>query len=147
MMSGVLDKNVTMLHILGSLGIMLVSVSGNAIISYRSVMLQTEGGYGTCADKRIEIAEHLKYLPMGYFNKNSLGYITSVATNTMEALADVATRVVMLVTQGVLTTAFVVTMICFFDIRIGLVSIGGIILYYIVNTFLQKRVYVSREEL
>lgn len=139
MMSGVLDKNVTMLHILGSLGIMLVSVSGNAIISYRSVMLQTEGGYGTCADKRIEIAEHLKYLPMGYFNKNSLGYITSVATNTMEALADVATRVVMLVTQGVLTTAFVVTMICFFDIRIGLVSIGGIILYYIVNTFLQKR--------
>ena len=102
-------------------------------------MLQCEAGYGTCADKRIEIAEHLKYLPMGYFNNNSLGYITSVATNTMEALADVATRVVMLVTQGILTTAFVVTMICFFDIRIGLVSIGGIILYYIINTFLQKR--------
>ena len=139
MMNGVLDKNVTMLHILGSLGIMLVSVSGNAIISYRSVMLQTEGGYGTCADKRIEIAEHLKYLPMGYFNKNSLGYITSVATNTMEALADVATRVVMFVTQGILTTAFVVMMVCFFDIRIGLVSIAGVILYFIVNTFLQKR--------
>ena len=139
MMSGVLDGNVTMLHILGSLGIMLVSVGGNALISYRSVMLQCEAGYGTCADKRIEIAEHLKYLPMGYFNKNSLGYITSVATNTMEALADVATRVVMLVTQGILTTAFVVLMICFFDIRIGLVSILGIVLYFIVNAFLQKR--------
>ena len=139
MMTGVLDKNVTMLHILGSLGIMLVSVSGNAIISYKSVMLQCEAGYGTCADKRIEIAEHLKYLPMGYFNKNSLGYITSVATNTMEALADVATRVVMFVTQGILTTAFVVMMVCFFDIRIGLVSIAGIVLYFIVNIFLQKR--------
>ena len=139
MMSGVLDGNVTMVHILGSLGIMLVSVAGNAIISYKSVMLQCEAGYGTCADKRIEIAEHLKYLPMGYFNQNSLGYITSVATNTMEALADVATRVVMLVTQGILTTAFVVMMVCFFDIRIGLVSIAGIILYFIINTFLQKR--------
>ena len=139
MMSGVLDGNVTMFHILGSLGIMLVSVGGNAIISYKSVMLQCEAGYGTCADKRIEIAEHLKYLPMGYFNQNSLGYITSVATNTMEALADVATRVVMLVTQGILTTAFVVLMICFFDIRIGLVSIVGIILYFIANAFLQKR--------
>lgn len=139
MMSGVLDGEVTMLHILGSLGIMLVSVGGNALISYKSVMLQCEAGYGTCADKRIEIAEHLKYLPMGYFNKNSLGYITSVATNTMEALADVATRVVMLVTQGILTTAFVVMMVCFFDIRIGLVSIAGVILYFIVNTFLQKR--------
>lgn len=139
MMSGVLSDNVTMMHILGSFGIMLISVSGSAMISYKSVMLQCEGGYGTCADKRIEIAEHLKYLPMGYFNNNSLGYITSVATNTMEALADIATRVVMLVTQGILTTVFVVTMICFFDIRIGLVSIGGIILYFIVNTFLQKR--------
>ncbi len=139
MMSGVLNRNVTMSHILGSLGIMLVSVAGNALISYKSVMLQCEAGYGTCADKRIEIAEHLKYLPMGYFNKNSLGYITSVATNTMEALADVATRVVMLVTQGILTTAFVVLMICFFDIRIGFVSIAGIILYFIANSFLQKR--------
>lgn len=139
MMSGVLSDNVTMMHILGSFGIMLISVSGSAMISYKSVMLQCEGGYGTCADKRIEIAEHLKYLPMGYFNNNSLGYITSVATNTMEALADIATRVVMLVTQGILTTVFVVTMICFFDIRIGLVSIGGIILYFIINTFLQKR--------
>ncbi len=139
MMSGVLCDNVTMLHIFGSFGIMLISVSGNAMISYKSVMLQCEGGYGTCADKRIEIAEHLKYLPMGYFNNNSLGYITSVATNTMEALADVATRVVMLVMQGILTTVFVVTMICFFDIRIGRVSIAGIILYFIVNTFLQKR--------
>ena len=54
-------------------------------------MLQCEAGYGTCADKRIEIAEHLKYLPMGYFNQNSLGYIASVATNSMETLADVAT--------------------------------------------------------
>lgn len=139
MMSGVLDGEVTLKHILGSFGIMLVSVGGNAIISYKSVMLQCEAGYGTCADKRIEIAEHLKYLPMGYFNQNSLGYITSVATNTMEALADVATRVVMLVTQGILTTAFVVLMICFFDVRIGLVSIAGIVLYFIANTFLQKR--------
>lgn len=139
MLSGVLDGNVTSFHILGSLGIMLLSVSGNAIISYFSVMLQTEGGYKTCADKRIEIAEHLKYLPMGYFNKNNLGYITSVATNTMEALADIATRVVMLVTQGILTTTFVLIMVCIFDIRIGLVSIAGIIFYYIANSFLQKQ--------
>ena len=33
MMSGVLDGNVTMVHILGSFGIMLVSVGGNALIS------------------------------------------------------------------------------------------------------------------
>ena len=72
-LQGVLSGNLTAQHILLSLGIMLFSIAGNAFTNYRSTMLQCEAGYGTCADKRIEIAEHLKYLPMGYFNQNSLG--------------------------------------------------------------------------
>ena len=138
-LQGVLSGNLTAQHILLSLGIMLFSISGNAFANYRSTMLQCEAGYGTCADKRIEIAEHLKYLPMGYFNQNSLGYITSVATNSMEALADVATRVVMMVTQGILTTAVVVLMICAFDLRIGGIAILGVLLFFAVNSLLQKK--------
>lgn len=136
---GVLSGNLTVQHILLSFGIMLFSIAGNAFANYRSTMLQCEAGYGTCADKRIEIAEHLKYLPMGYFNQNSLGYITSVATNSMEALADVATRVVMMVTQGILTTAVVVLMICAFDLRIGGIAILGVLLFFAVNSLLQKK--------
>lgn len=138
-LQGVLGGNLTAQHILLSLGIMLFSIAGNAFANYRSTMLQCEAGYGTCADKRIEIAEHLKYLPMGYFNQNSLGYITSVATNSMEALADVATRVVMMVTQGILTTAVVVLMICAFDLRIGGITILGVLLFFAVNSLLQKK--------
>lgn len=138
-LQGVLSGNLTAHHILLSLGIMLFSIAGNAFANYRSTMLQCEAGYGTCADKRIEIAEHLKYLPMGYFNQNSLGNITSVATNSMEALADVATRVVMMVTQGILTTAVVVLMICAFDLRIGGIAILGVLLFFAVNSLLQKK--------
>ena len=43
--------------------------------------------YCTTANKRVQIAEHLRYLPMGYFNDNSLGAITSVTTNTMDNLS------------------------------------------------------------
>ena len=136
---GVLSGDLTVQHILLSFGIMLLSVAGNAFANYRSTMLQCEAGYGTCADKRIEIAEHLKYLPMGYFNRNSLGYITSVATNSMEALADVATRVVMMVTQGILTTIFVVLMILLFDLRIGGIAVFGVLLYFAINSLLQKK--------
>ena len=138
-LQGVLSGNLTAQHILLSLGILLFSIAGNAFANYRSTMLQCEAGYGTCADKRIEIAEHLKYLPMGYFNQNSLGNITSVATNSMEALADVATRVVMMVTQGILTTAVVVLMICAFDLRIGGIAILGVLLFFAVNSLLQKK--------
>ena len=136
---GVLIGNLTVQHILLSFGIMLFSIAGNAFANYRSTMLQCEAGYGTCADKHIEIAEHLKYLPMGYFNQNSLGYITSVATNSMEALADVATRVVMMVTQGILTTAVVTLMILSFDLRIGGIAVIGVFLFFAVNGCLQKK--------
>ena len=138
-LQGVLAGELTIKHILLSFGIMLLSIAGNAVTNYRSTMLQCEAGYGTCADKRIEIAEHLKYLPMGYFNQNSLGCITSVATNSMEALADVATRVVMMVTQGILTTAVVVLMICAFDLRIGGIAALGVLIFFAVNSLLQSK--------
>ncbi|MCR5699478.1 MAG: ABC transporter ATP-binding protein/permease [Treponemataceae bacterium] len=123
-----------------SLGIMLVSILGSVITKKNTAMWQCEGGYRTCANKRIEIAEHLRYLPMGYFNSNSLGEITSVTTNTMEAMGDVATRAVMMVLQGLLDTAFVVVMILIFDWRIGLVALAGFLLFEFVNIFMRLSV-------
>ncbi len=139
MLGGVIEGEITNSIIWESFGIMLVSIIGGSIIRYRSTMLQTEAGYRTCANKRIEIAEHLRYLPMGYFNKNSLGYITSVTTNTMEGLADVATRVVMLITQGALTTALVTLMVLIYDWRIGVVVVIGVGLFFLVNSGLQRQ--------
>lgn len=110
-----------------------------SFVKYRATILQCEAGYGTAAKKRIEIAEHLRYLPMGYFNENSLGYITSVTTNTMEHLADVATRVVMLTTQGVLTTALIALMLFLYDWRIGLVLCSGMVLFFAVNSWMQQK--------
>jgi len=101
-------------------------------------MLQCEAGYHSCAQKRIEIAEHLRYLPMGFFNKNSLGAITNVTTNTMESLADIATRIVMITTQGILTTAVIACFVYAFDWRIGLVLTAGIALYIVFNSIMQK---------
>ena len=139
MIRGVLDENVTNSHIMASAGIMLFSVIVSIIVKNRSTMLQTEGGYETCANKRIEIAEHMRYLPMGYFNSNSLGYITSVTTNTMESMADVATRVVMMTTQGFLATLLIAIMMLFFDYRIGLIVLVGFGIYLMVNSILQKK--------
>ena len=75
------------------LGIIVISLIITIAINMKATMLQTRAGYRACANKRIEIAEHLRYLPMGWFNDNSLGEVTSVTTNTMENMANVATRV------------------------------------------------------
>ena len=87
MLGAILAGGVTVKTILLSLAIMLVSVIGSSLLKYRATALQTDGGYSTTADKRIQIVEHLRYLPMGYFNENSLGAITSVTTNTMRKIS------------------------------------------------------------
>ena len=120
-----------------SFGIMCVSIIGGIITRKVTSMWQCEGGYRTCAQKRIEIAEHLRYLPMGYFNENSLGEITSVTTNTMEAVGDVATRAVMMVFQGLLDTSLIILMLFFFDWRIALVALAGFGLFEFVNFFMR----------
>jgi ATP-binding cassette subfamily B protein len=135
---GLIDGQMTQKHLLLALGIMIVSVLGQFCINLKTTMLQCEAGYHSCANKRIEIAEHLRYLPMGFFNKNSLGAITNVTTNTMESLADIATRIVMITTQGILTTAVITCFVLAFDWRIGAVLTAGIVLYILFNAVMQR---------
>lgn len=139
LIDGAIRQRVTSVLLFECFGIILVSVVIGSVIKYRITMLQCEAGYYTAAGKRIEIAEHMRYLPMGYFNQNSMGQITSVTTNTMEQLADVATRVVMMTTQGMLTTLVITAMVLCFDWRIGLVAVAGIVLFFVVNSILQKK--------
>ena len=139
LLDGIIEDKVTSVLLWQCFGILLLSVVIGSVIKYHITMLQCEAGYYTAAGKRIEIAEHMRYLPMGYFNQNSLGQITSVTTNTMEQLADVATRVVMMTTQGMLTTLVITVMVLCFDWRIGLVAVVGILLFFGVNSVLQKR--------
>ena len=120
-----LEKNVTLSTLWTSLGIIVASLIVTIAINMKATMLQTRAGYRACANKRIEIAEHLRYLPMGWFNDNSLGEVTSVTTNTMENMANVATRVVMVTTRGFLTSGIIAVMMFLFDWRMGLITLAG----------------------
>ena len=117
------------------IGFMLLSTIGKMVVNRFSYMLQTEAGYNTCAGKRIEIGEHLRYLPMGYFNDTSLGHITSVTTNTLEQVGDIATRAIMMVLQGSITTVVIGIGMFIFDVRIGLISIIGILIFFLFNKY------------
>lgn len=136
---GIVRQNLTAGTVWLGFGILAAAALVQICVSGKGKMLQTEAGYTTCADKRMEIAGHLRYLPMGYFNANSLGYITSVTTNTMENLADVATRVVMMTLMGVLEAGLITVLLYFFDWRIGLVATAGIVLFFLANRVIQKR--------
>ena len=133
-----LTKNVTMPTLGTSLGMIVISLIITIAINMKATMLQTRAGYRACASKRIEIAEHLRYLPMGWFNDNSLGEVTSVTTNTMENMANIATRVVMVTTRGFLTSGIIAAMMFLFDWRMGLITLTGLVLFFAVNAAMQR---------
>ena len=144
----VVRGDVTYKTILLSLAVLIGGMVLQCIVSRRSKMLQTIAGYTTCAGKRIEIAEHLRYVPMGYFNETSLGNITNITTNTMELLADIATRVVMLTLGGTLESCLITVLLLIFDLRIGAVALVGLLIFFVTNSLLQRHsVDVSKQKL
>ena len=120
-----------------SCGIIAASVILSSLLSMKTTMLQTEAGYNAACQKRIEIAEHLRYVPMGYFNEQGLGRIASIATNTMESLSNVGTRVIMMVCKGYLTTGVIILYLFIFDWRIGLIALTGTALFIAMTSLLQ----------
>ena len=126
---GIIEDNLSMRDAYIAVGIMISSILFQTFVSMKTTMLQTRAGYNTASIKRMEIAEHLRYVPMGYFNSEGLGKVTSIATNTMESLSGMASRCVMVVSKGVITSAVIIFSMFFFDIRIASVALVTLVLY------------------
>jgi ATP-binding cassette subfamily B protein len=92
-----------------------------------------------CEEKRISIGERMKYMPMGYFNSQSLGSLTAAATSTMEDLEAMAFAVIARTMVGMIRTTIFSMAILIFDWRIGLVFIIGMLLFLLVNSRLLKK--------
>ena len=114
-----------------SLGIMAVSLVGRIITTYFSTMEQTETGYCMVAEKRIHIGDRLRYIPMGYFNKNSIGNITAIVTTTLGDVENSAARVLVSVLGGFFNSVALVIVLLVFDWRNGLIAAIGVLLYIV----------------
>ena len=60
------------------------------VVHYMSDRLQSAAGYMMFADKRMELGEHLRKLPMGYFTEGNIGKISSVLSTDMIFIEEVA---------------------------------------------------------
>lgn len=66
------------------------SVAGAAFCWYLAHNSEGHANYRMCGEKRIHIGERMKYMPMGYFNAQSLGSLTAAATSTMSDLESIS---------------------------------------------------------
>lgn len=129
-----------------SFGIMLVSVLGRIIASYFSMNEQTDVGYGMVADKRIFIGDRLRYIPMGYFNKNNIGNITAIVTTTLGDVENSAARVLVAMLGGFFNSAALVIFLLVFDLRIGILAFVGVLCYLAITEAATRKSSASAEK-
>ena len=137
-LDGLVHDNITAQTALQAFGIMLVSVIGTAIFWYLAHGKEGEGSYRMCEDKRIQIGNRMKYMPMGYFNSHSLGNLTSVSTATMSDLESMSFAVIVRTLVGVIHASIFSVAMSYFSWKISLIFLTGVILFMVINTMLLR---------
>lgn len=124
---------------LTALGIMLLSIAGKIVTQYVPQLQRTHAGYFMVAEKRVYIGDKLKVVPMGFFNQNSLGQLTAVATTTLSDVENAAPVVLVTSLGGFLNSLVFSLTIFLFDWRIGLIVAAGVVLFLYVVSLMEKR--------
>lgn len=124
--------------------LLAASVIGRAVINRFTQLQQTHAGYFMVANRRIEIGDKLKRIPMGYFNEKSLGEITGVATTVLDVVETSGPVVLVSILSGFINALVFMLCVFAFDWRIGLLVLAGTILYlWIISRMEQKSVQVT----
>ena len=103
---------------------LIMIVLAQALVHFLSDKLQSAAGFMIFADKRMELGNHLRKLPMGYFTAGNLGKINSVLSSDMAFIEEVSMSTIANMMSYVLSS-FVLTVFLFvMDYRIGLIAVG-----------------------
>lgn len=122
-----------------SFAILLISLMGKLFTQKNSQMNQTHAGYFMAANKRIDIGEKIKKVPMGFFSDYSLGRLTTIATTTLSQAEQWIPMLLVLVLGGILNTSVFVLCTLLFNYKIGLIAICGVIVFFIVTSLMEKK--------
>ncbi|OOM75734.1 lipid A export ATP-binding/permease protein MsbA [Clostridium puniceum] len=134
LINGVKSKDVWIILI-----IMILSIILKVLCSYASDFGKTKVSYFMCGEKRIHIGDRMKYMPMGYFNDNNLGSLTSDVTTTMGDIENNASMVLANILGGYIHVGVVITVMFFMDWRIGITILTGTFLFTLCIGMLQKK--------
>lgn len=147
MLLSIFEKNVGYRTIFITVGILLLSLIGKIITQNSSQMAQTHAGYFMSADKRIEIGEKMKRVPMGFFSRFSLGRLTTIATSSLSQAEQWVPMLLVLVLGGVLNTLVFVFGIFIFNYKIGIIAVTGVVVFFIITSMMEKKSLLNAQKI
>ena len=139
MLVNIFSKTLDYKGIFVCLGILVISLVGKIMTLKISQMAQTHAGYFMAAHKRIEIGEKIKRVPMGFFSSFSLGRLTTISTSSLSQAEMWVPMLLVLVLGGVLNTLVFVLGTLIFNVKVGIVAVVGVIVFFIVTSMMEKK--------
>ena len=122
-----------------SLGLLLASILGRAVMNRFSQLQQTHAGYFMAANKRLSMGDKLKRIPMGYFNDQSLGELTGIATTVLDEVESAGAMVLVTILGGLINSAVMLLCVLFWDWCIGLLALVGMLVYLALLSGMEKQ--------
>lgn len=130
-----------------ALGVMLVSIAGTFVCSHFKSENFCDANFSMAGLKRTEVGDTLRHLPMGYFNENSLGEVTSVMTNQLDVMQNLGGLLYMTIVGGLAFSCIIVVFLLFLDIRLGVICALTLVLFCASMELLQRYVRTTASKL
>ncbi|MBE5979545.1 MAG: ABC transporter ATP-binding protein [Paenibacillaceae bacterium] len=122
---------------------MVLTILLQILLHHISDRLQSGAGYLLFADKRLELGEHLRKLPMGYFTEGNIGKISSVlATDLLFVEEHIMMKLAKIMTY-LFSSIIMILFLNFFSWPLGLIALATSVIAYITATKMNR---VSSEE-
>ena len=126
---------------------MLVSIAGTFVCSHFKSENFCDANFSMAGRKRTEVGDTLRHLPMGYFNENSLGEVTSVMTNQLDVMQNLGGLLYMTIVGGLAFSCIIVVFLLFLDIRLGIICALTLVLFCASMELLQRYVRTTASKL
>ncbi len=107
---------------------MIAVVLGRYLFAYLRAVAQESIGYEVTAEKRIQIGDILKRVPLGFFSTKSTGEITSAVTTDLSFFELFGMKMIDVVVNGYISAFTIVLCMLFFNGWIALIAAAGIAL-------------------
>ncbi len=122
-----------------ALAFLAVSITGQFILKQAADLQAVHAGYYMSAYKRLDIAERLKKVPMGYFNDSNLDQATGIATTVLDVVENQGANVLVQILSGLMNAVVFLICIIFFDWRLGLIDLAGMAIYMLITSSMEKK--------
>ncbi|MBF0911204.1 MAG: ABC transporter ATP-binding protein [Atopobiaceae bacterium] len=129
-----------------ALGIMCVSIVGTFICSHFKSENFCDANFNMAGKKRAEVGDALRHLPMGYFNENSLGEVTSIMTNQLDSMQNLGGLLYTTIFGGLAFSLIIVVFLCALDLRLGIMTAVTLVLFCLSMELLQSFVRKTSEK-